>query len=829
MATLDYRTTCELNRPITIKHLDGMFFSQDVQANRIVVSVVRGGVNENLSGTVSANIIRADGATVAQTGEISGNIASVTMPAAAYAVPGAIAVFVKHTENGVTSTLAAVTGYVYKSTTDTIVDPGTIIPSIQDLLESIDDAIEDLEEAIAAIPQDYQDLEDDVADLKNEINVLEPVATSSDVGKILIVKTVENNKVTEYEFGETGEGWTPAMKEALLQCFQHVEWDDEHGQEYYNDLYNALYPPVSISALFDSSHPVTISDTLDSLRPYIVVTAHYNGSQDRVVTDYTLSGSLNVGDNIITVAFVGLSTTITVTATADSNVVDVCLFAGQSNMDGRGDASEAPVVTAGTAYKWDASNNAVVDFTAENSLIPAFVKTYYEEMGVPIVEVKKAEGGVTIDFYINTYLTNALTQLQNCITYLENNSKTVRHVFMLWNQGESDVDGDGNTGTAAYEASFETLRTAALAAGVEEIFIINIGQASNGNFDFAPIRTALQDVCNGTNTFMVCDKYYNATQYMKDRWHYNQIVYNVVGAKAAENINEYFKTGIVPAIIPFDASDVWGVPAEYGTLTDWTYQLHYTKVLLKSYTGSGGAVHVYHMYKVGDMYYEARLSRPRGSGYNNEGTFFENDTITSLTIAANVKYMNPNGMSDGLDVQGASGTFRKMTECISISGIPASYGQGDCFRDCAKLESFAPADFIVSGTISYAFSNTKIPSVGNLNDISNIISAFTNNTALTMVGNINGTYTSGQGSFQNCSNLETVGVFGSTAMTSINSMFLNCTKLNGIVKFMSPNISAASNAFYNCDLTQIEIQVPANSTTYTTITTAYPNANVTTF
>ena len=181
MATLDYRTTCELNRPVTIKHLDGMFFSQDVQANRIVVSVVRGGVNENLSGTVSANIIRADGATVAQTGEISGNVASVTMPAAAYAVPGAIAVFVKHTQSGVTSTIAAVTGYVYKSTTDTIVDPGTIIPSIQDLLESIDDAIEDLEEAIAAIPQDYQDLEDDVSDLKSAIDakVTEPSSDGS--------------------------------------------------------------------------------------------------------------------------------------------------------------------------------------------------------------------------------------------------------------------------------------------------------------------------------------------------------------------------------------------------------------------------------------------------------------------------------------------------------------------------------------------------------------------------------------------------------------------------------------------------------------------------
>lgn len=163
MATLDYRTTCELNRPVTIKHLDGMFFSQDVQANRIVVSVVRGGVNEDLSGTVSANIIRADGETVVQTGEISGNVASVTMPAAAYAVPGAIAVFVKHTESGVTSTIAAVTGYVYKSTTDTIVDPGTVVPNINELLALIDEC-----ESAISIAEDAQAAAESAQDAAEE-------------------------------------------------------------------------------------------------------------------------------------------------------------------------------------------------------------------------------------------------------------------------------------------------------------------------------------------------------------------------------------------------------------------------------------------------------------------------------------------------------------------------------------------------------------------------------------------------------------------------------------------------------------------------------------
>lgn len=42
------------------------------------------------------------------------------------------------------------------------------------------------------------------SELKNAISVLEPAATSSDVGKFLKAKTVSGGKVTEYEFGEGG-------------------------------------------------------------------------------------------------------------------------------------------------------------------------------------------------------------------------------------------------------------------------------------------------------------------------------------------------------------------------------------------------------------------------------------------------------------------------------------------------------------------------------------------------------------------------------------------------------------------------------------------------
>lgn len=139
MATLDIRVSCEMTKPVPVRHIDGMVFSQDVMGNRVLVSMLRDGVPESPGGAITANIVRSDGTTVVQNGTISGNLASVVLPASAYAVPGSIGIFVKHTSSGATSTIAALTGYVYRSTTDTIVDPGTVIPNINQLLALVED------------------------------------------------------------------------------------------------------------------------------------------------------------------------------------------------------------------------------------------------------------------------------------------------------------------------------------------------------------------------------------------------------------------------------------------------------------------------------------------------------------------------------------------------------------------------------------------------------------------------------------------------------------------------------------------------------------------
>lgn len=121
-----------------------------------------------------------------------------------------------------------------------------------------------------------------------------------------------------------GAGLTADVKEALLACFEHVAWIDEDGQDYYDALESALYPPanlVSISAVYTQSGTVYTNDSLDVLKNDLVVTALYDDQSSSTVTSYTLSGTLTVGTSTITVTYGGKTTTFTVNVTqADTSV-----------------------------------------------------------------------------------------------------------------------------------------------------------------------------------------------------------------------------------------------------------------------------------------------------------------------------------------------------------------------------------------------------------------------------------------------------------------------------------------------------------------------------
>lgn len=139
----------------------------------------------------------------------------------------------------------------------------------------------------------------------------------ANINKISVNGTVYDIEDTTAR-ASSGVGLTDDIKTALLNCLENVAWINENGQNYYDALESALYPPanlVSISCVYTQSGTVYDTDSLNVLKTDLVVTAHWDDSSTTTVTTYTLSGTLTEGTSTITVSYGGKTTTFDVTVT----------------------------------------------------------------------------------------------------------------------------------------------------------------------------------------------------------------------------------------------------------------------------------------------------------------------------------------------------------------------------------------------------------------------------------------------------------------------------------------------------------------------------------
>lgn len=118
----------------------------DNKAHTWRVAIMDGGRPATLTGTVTGYFIRGDNATVAVGGELSGNVATVTLAQSCYNIEGDMSAVMRLKTSAGLITLAALILPVRQMITDTIVDPENIIPSLDDLLAQI----EHMEESTAA-------------------------------------------------------------------------------------------------------------------------------------------------------------------------------------------------------------------------------------------------------------------------------------------------------------------------------------------------------------------------------------------------------------------------------------------------------------------------------------------------------------------------------------------------------------------------------------------------------------------------------------------------------------------------------------------------------
>lgn len=110
----EYWMKTDVNKLPDVKD-SGLVFSQDSEANLIGVEVYDGNTPVELTGDITANVVRANGTTIEIDGDSEDNRAWVVLDEDAYAVVGNIGVFIKLASGTMVTTLGGVEAYVYKS------------------------------------------------------------------------------------------------------------------------------------------------------------------------------------------------------------------------------------------------------------------------------------------------------------------------------------------------------------------------------------------------------------------------------------------------------------------------------------------------------------------------------------------------------------------------------------------------------------------------------------------------------------------------------------------------------------------------------------------
>lgn len=247
--------------------------------------------------------------------------------------------------------------------------------------------------------------------------------------------------------------------------------------------------------------------------------------------------------------------------------VDLFIFMGQSNMSGKGEATEAPLVEKGYEFRsisdpnklyaisepfgiYENNEEGINDVTEEGEyrklggMVSSFANTYYQTTGIPIVGVSSSEGNTSIDEWMpgTQFYTDIIQRLEKAESYL--NSETeyhLRKVYMVWCQGESDGD-KGMSSEEYYEKLNYFINSLISNTSIEKAFIIKIGNRADDLKLYDAIKNAQEKLCyDSENCILISRQFENMTneEFMKDQYHYRQKAYNIVGEEAGKNAAEY--------------------------------------------------------------------------------------------------------------------------------------------------------------------------------------------------------------------------------------------------------------------------------------------------
>jgi hypothetical protein len=129
----------DLNRGTVFRSfLNHSIGEADWKGNRYGFRCLRGSEQESVAGfSCIGYFIRADGNTIVISGTVEGNKAYVDLPETCYAVEGGFTLAIKLSDGTQTGTIRIVDGTVVNTSNGSIIDPGSVVPDLTDIMAVI--------------------------------------------------------------------------------------------------------------------------------------------------------------------------------------------------------------------------------------------------------------------------------------------------------------------------------------------------------------------------------------------------------------------------------------------------------------------------------------------------------------------------------------------------------------------------------------------------------------------------------------------------------------------------------------------------------------------
>ncbi len=252
---------------------------------------------------------------------------------------------------------------------------------------------------------------------------------------------------------------------------------------------------------------------------------------------------------------------------SDDKDVDLILFMGQSNMSGAaGDASLAPKVSeeAGMEFRSVSDPTTLYPITEpfgvnennpsglheypgakKGSLVSAFVNEYHKLTGRRVIAVSISMGATDMKVWDSPgVIADVKDRYEKAVNYLQDNGYTIGHKYALWLHGESD--GMEHTDPAVYRTSLDNIIRPLFIGGLQKMFIITPGRTIDYKDIFLDIINVQKQICAESGYYAVATTILTgvSTEYMRDMFHYNQHVLNMVGIRSAQSVAYYTNNGI---------------------------------------------------------------------------------------------------------------------------------------------------------------------------------------------------------------------------------------------------------------------------------------------